>query len=58
METRDYQVLHYERIEDDSGGTMATTAEVLELVNDTPRRIFVVPVIGMKLPLHNKHEEQ
>lgn len=49
MESKEYQVLQYERIEHDTLGT-STTAEVLELVNGAPKRIFVVPVIGMKSP--------
>lgn len=31
MESKQYEVLHYERVEDESGGTMFTTAEVLRL---------------------------
>lgn len=49
MESKDYQVLHYERIEDEGAGTLAMTAEVLEIVNGRPQKIFVVPVIGMDL---------
>lgn len=50
MESIDYQVLHYEAIADDENNTYAKTAEVLEIINGHPSRIFVVPVIGMEFP--------
>ena len=45
MESKEYQVLHYERIEDKLGYA-ETTAEVLEIINGRPTRIYVVPVTG------------
>lgn len=48
MGSKDYAVLHYESVVHE--GESRTTAEVLEIVNGKPARIYVVPVEGMKLP--------
>lgn len=50
MQSKDFQVLHYETVVNDDTKQEHTTAEVLELVDNMPNMIYVVPVIGMKLP--------
>ncbi len=52
MSNKEYELLGIETIIDETGGTEESTAQVLELVNDKPSAIYIVPVYG-RLPAQN-----